>query len=181
MIFTETLLRGACVIDVQPLEDERGLFARTWCEKEFLQRGLNADIKQCNVSFNRHRGTLRGMHFQRAPHGEAKLVRCTRGAIHDVIIDLRPDSATFKQSFAVRLTEQNRTMLYVPEGFAHGFQTLEDNSEVFYQMSACYEPAATSGVRWNDPAFDICWPAVENRIISGKDAEFPDFSDKTAP
>ena len=177
MIFTETPLKGAFVIDIQPLEDERGLFARTWCENEFRQHGLNPEIKQCNISFNHRCGTLRGMHFQRSPYGEAKLVRCTRGAIHDVIIDLRPDSDTFKQSFAIRLTEQNRTMLYIPEGFAHGFQTLEADSEVFYQMSAFYEPSAASGVRWNDPAFNIDWPAVENRIISPRDAELPDFDE----
>ena len=177
MIFTETPLKGAFVIDIQPLEDERGLFARSWCEKEFRQHGLNPEIRQCNISFNRQRGTLRGMHFQRAPHGEAKLVRCTRGAIHDVIIDLRPGSTTWKQSFAIRLTEQNRTMLYIPEGFAHGFQTLEDNSEVFYQMSAFYEPSAASGVRWNDPAFGIRWPTVEKRIISARDAKLPDFNE----
>ncbi len=179
MIFIETPLKGAFVIDIEPLEDERGLFARTWCEEEFRQRGLNPEIKQCNISFNRHRGTLRGMHFQRAPHGEAKLVRCTRGAVHDVIIDLRPGSDSFKQSFAVRLTEQNRTMLYIPEGFAHGFQTLEDNSEVFYQMSAFYEPSVASGVRWNDPAFGIDWPAEESRIISAKDAGLPDFNENS--
>ncbi|HHL44946.1 MAG TPA: dTDP-4-dehydrorhamnose 3,5-epimerase [Gammaproteobacteria bacterium] len=178
MIFTETSLKGAFVVEIQPLEDERGLFARTWCEQEFLEHGLNPVIKQCNISFNRRRGTLRGMHFQVAPHGEAKLVRCTRGAIHDVIIDLRPDSATWRQSFAIRLAEQNHTMLYIPEGFAHGFQTLEDNSEVFYQMSAHYEPSAARGVRWNDPAFGIRWPAVEERIISDRDARLPDFSEE---
>jgi len=175
MIFTETPLKGAFVIEIEPLEDERGLFARTFCEEEFLQHGLNPQIKQCNTSFNRKRGTLRGMHFQRAPYGEAKLVRCTRGAIHDVIIDLRPDSDSYLQNFAIRLTEQNRTMLYIPEGFAHGFQTLEDDSEVFYQMSAPYEPAAAAGVRWNDPAFDIDWPATDERTVSARDAAYPDF------
>ncbi len=179
MIFTETPLEGAFVIDIQALEDERGLFARTWCQQTFRQHGLNPELKQCNISFNHRRGTLRGMHFQRAPYGEAKLVRCTRGAIFDVIIDLRPGSATWKQSFAIELTERNRTMLYIPEGFAHGFQTLADNSEVFYQMSACHEPGAASGVRWNDPAFGIAWPEEKNRIISRKDAELPDFDDNT--
>jgi len=176
MIFTETPLKGAFIIDIDPLKDERGLFARTWCEREFIEHGLNPDIKQCNISFNRYLGTLRGMHFQQAPYGESKLVRCTRGSIHDVIIDLRPDSTTFKQSYEISLTEQNHTMLYIPEGFAHGFQTMADNSEVFYQMSASYVPSAASGVRWNDPVFNITWPAVKNRIISRKDATIPFFN-----
>ncbi len=175
MIFTETPLRGAFVIDIEPREDERGLFARTYCEDEFIQHGLNPQIKQCNTSFNRKRGTLRGMHFQRTPFAEAKLVRCTRGAIHDVILDLRPDSDSYLQHFAIQLTEQDRTMLYIPEGFAHGFQTLEDNSEVFYQMSTSYAPSAAAGVRWNDPAFDIDWPSTEERILSAQDASYPDF------
>ncbi len=178
MKFTETPLKGAFVIDIEPVEDERGMFARTWCEEEFRKHGLNTSIKQCNVSLNRRRGTLRGMHFQRPPHGEVKLIRCTRGAIHDVIIDLRPESPTFRQSFAIRLTERNHTMLYVPEGFAHGFQTLEDHSEVFYQMSAFYHPAAAAGVRWNDPAFGIRWPEAEERIISDRDARYPDFREE---
>ncbi len=175
MKFTETPLRGAFVIEIEPREDERGMFARTWCEKEFWEHGLDTTIKQCNVSFNRHRGTLRGMHFQRAPHGEIKLVRCTRGAVHDVIIDLRRDSPTYKQHFAIRLTAQNHTMLYIPEGFAHGFQTLEDDTELFYQMSTFYQPDAAAGVRWDDPAFGIQWPPVERRIISERDAKLPDF------
>ena len=178
MKFSETPLKGAFVIAIEPLEDERGMFARTWCEKEFREHGLSTEIRQCNISRNRRRGTLRGMHFQRAPHGEIKLVRCTRGAIHDVIIDLRPGSPTFRQSFAIRLTEQNHTMLYIPEGFAHGFQTLEDHTEVFYQMSTFYHPEAAAGVRWNDPAFGIQWPPVEERIISEKDARLPDFREE---
>ncbi len=175
MRFIETPLGGAFIINIQPLEDERGMFARTWCEKEFRKHGLSTEIKQCNISYNRQRGTLRGMHFQRPPHGEVKLVRCTRGAIHDVIIDLRPESPTYKQSFGIRLTEWNRTMLYIPEGFAHGFQTLEDDCEIFYQMSTYYHPEAAAGVRWNDPAFGIEWPPTDERIISEKDANLPDF------
>ncbi len=174
MIFTETKLKGAFIIEPEKLEDERGFFARTWCQREFLTRRLNGRLVQCNVSFNKQRGTLRGMHYQAPPHEEAKLVRCTRGSIYDVIIDLRPASSTFKQWVAVELTADNRRMIYIPEGIANGFQTLEDNSEVFYQMSEFYAPESARGVRWNDPAFAIQWPEAQ-RIISQRDQNYPDL------
>jgi dTDP-4-dehydrorhamnose 3,5-epimerase len=175
MIFTETNLKSSFLIEPEPRADERGFFARTWCQREFEAHGLQIRWVQCNVSFNKTKGTLRGMHYQVAPYAEAKLVRCTRGAIYDVIIDLRYDSPTFKQWLAVKLTADNRQMLFIPEGFAHGFQTLEDDTEVFYQMSEFYAPDYAKGVRWNDPAFDISWPADE-RIISERDRSYPDFS-----
>ncbi len=174
MFFTETKLQGAFIIDIKPIEDERGFFARSWCRKEFKAHGLNPRLVQCNISFNKKKGTLRGMHYQVAPHEEAKLVRCTMGAIYDVIIDLRPESPTCKQWVAVELTALNRRMLYVPEGFAHGFQTLEDNTEVFYQMSEFYYPECARGLRWDDPEFGIKW-SDGNRIISAKDLQYPDF------
>jgi dTDP-4-dehydrorhamnose 3,5-epimerase len=174
MIFTETRLAGAYVIEPERHEDERGFFARVWCQNECQAKGVNPHLVQCSVSFNKQRGTLRGMHWQQAPHAEAKVVRCTMGAIYDVIIDLRPDSATFKHYEGLLLTPENRTMLYVPEGFAHGFLTLLDNSEVFYQMSAFYHPESQAGVRWNDPAFGIPW-VDDVRVISHRDAHYPDF------
>lgn len=174
MIFVETKLKGAFIIEVEKHEDERGFFARTWCEKEFSFHGLNPRFVQCSVSFNKKKGTLRGMHYQAAPHEEAKLVRCTMGSIHDVIIDLRRESVTFMHHFGVVLSAENRKALYIPEGFAHGFQTLEDNSEVFYQMSEFYVPESARGVRWDDPAFGIPWPPDE-RTISDKDRTYPDF------
>ena len=174
MIFTETALPGAWIVDVERLEDSRGFFARTWCEREFAERGLTTELAQCNVSFNKRRGTLRGLHYQAAPHREAKLIRCTRGAIHDVILDLRPDSPMFKRHVAVVLDAESRRMLYVPEGLAHGFQTLEDDTEIFYQMSAFHAPDHARGVRWNDPAFGIRWPEAE-RTISERDQRYPDF------
>ncbi|MFH1539118.1 MAG: dTDP-4-dehydrorhamnose 3,5-epimerase [bacterium] len=173
MKFTGTPLKGAFVIDLEPLEDDRGFFARSWCRKEFEARGLNPNLVQCNISFNKKKGTLRGIHYQERPHAEAKLVRCTMGAICDVIIDLRPESPTFKQWFSVELTAQNRRALYIPEDFAHGFQTLEDNSEVFYQMSEFHHPESARGLRWDDPAFGIDWPEEEKRIISDKDLNYP--------
>lgn len=175
MIFTETKLPGAYIIEPERLEDQRGFFARTWCQKELKNRGLNSNIVQCNLSFNHKKGTLRGMHYQVKPYEEAKLVRCTKGAIYDAIVDLRPDSSTFKQWVAVELTEKNRRILYIPEGFAHGFQTLEDNSEVFYQMSEFYHRDCARGCRWNDPAFGIDWPETAERIISEKDSEYEYF------
>jgi dTDP-4-dehydrorhamnose 3,5-epimerase len=174
MVFTETELRGAFIIDVERVEDERGFFARSWCQREFEAYGLYTQWVQCNVSFNKQKGTLRGMHYQAAPYAEVKLVRCTMGAIYDVIIDLRPDSPTFKRWLAAELTMHNRRMLYIPEGFGHGFQTLEGNTEVFYQMSQFYAPEYARGVRWDDPAFKITWPA-EKRIISERDRGLPDF------
>lgn len=171
MIFEPTVLPGAFVVQLERLEDERGSFARSWCREEFLAQGLNAELAQCNVSYNRRRGTLRGMHFQVAPYAEAKLVRCTRGAVYDVIVDLRPESPTFTRWIATELTPDNDRMLYVPEGFAHGFQTLRDDTEIFYQMSAPYSPDCARGVRWDDPRFSIEWP-VGKIIISNKDQNY---------
>jgi dTDP-4-dehydrorhamnose 3,5-epimerase len=172
--FVETRLPHAFVVEPERLEDERGFFARTWCRKEFETRGLNSRLVQCSISYNAERGTLRGMHHQASPHAEAKLVRCTMGAIYDVIIDLRPDSPTFKQWLAVTLTARNRTMLYVPEGCSHGFLTLADNTEVFYQMSAFFAPESAVGIRWNDPMFNIAWPETVTRI-SDRDRQWADF------
>ena len=179
MVFTETKLKGAFIIDLDKHEDDRGFFARTFCVEEFQARGLNARLIQCSVSFNTRRGTLRGMHWQGPPQAECKLVRATRGAIHDVIIDLRQGSPTFKQHVAVELTAENRRQVYVPEGFAHGFQTLADATEIFYQMSAAYAPGLARGVRWNDPAFGITWPDIERRIINDRDTSYPDFQEES--
>jgi dTDP-4-dehydrorhamnose 3,5-epimerase len=175
VIFAETAIPGACTIDLERREDDRGFFARAWDVGEFAAHGLSTRLVQANVSFNRFAGTLRGMHFQRAPHEEAKLVRCTRGAIYDAIVDLRPDSPAFKRWIGVELTEQNRRSLYVPEGCAHGYQTLTDETETFYLVSEAYAPESEGGVRWNDPAFAIQWPAAEERLLSPKDAAWPDF------
>ena len=172
MKFTETKLKGAYIIEPELIKDERGFFARSWCQKEFIEQGLNPNLVQCNISFNLKKGTLRGMHYQTKPYEEAKLVRCTTGAIHDVIIDLRPESSTFKQWVAVELTAENRKMLYIPEGIAHGFQTLVDNTEVFYQMSEFYHPDLARGIRWNDPELSLEWPLKEF-IISEKDTSYP--------
>jgi dTDP-4-dehydrorhamnose 3,5-epimerase len=174
MIFTETRLKGAFIIEPDRLEDERGFFARSWCEREAAAYGLHPKWVQCNISFNKKKATLRGMHYQFAPFEEAKLVRCTRGAIYDVIIDLRPNSSTLRQWVAVELSVENRRMLYIPEGFAHGFLTLDDNTEIFYQMSEFYASAYARGVRWNDLAFAIEWP-TDVRVISDKDRSYPDF------
>jgi dTDP-4-dehydrorhamnose 3,5-epimerase len=174
LIFTETKLAGAFVIELERHTDERGFFARTFCQQEFEAHGLKAEVAQCNVSFNKRKGTLRGMHYQAAPFAEAKLVRCTAGSIYDVIIDLRPASATFKRHFAVELSAENHRMLYIPEDFAHGFQTLVDDTEVFYQMAQRYSAERARGVRWNDPAFGIEWPKGE-RIIIERDQNYPDF------
>ncbi len=174
MIYTETRLKGVVEIDIEPSRDERGFFARTWCRREFENNQLNPKIVQCNLSSNTVKGTLRGMHFQEGQHAEVKLVRCTRGAIYDVVVDLRPSCPTFKNWIAVHLTAENRRALYVPEGCAHGFLTLEDDTEVLYQMSEFFEPTASRGVRWNDRAFGITWPA-EVRVISERDRTYPDF------
>jgi len=174
MIFRETKLPGAFVIEQERHEDERGFFARTFCREEFTERGMNPHVAQCNVSFNKRRGTLRGMHYQVQPLAEAKLVRCTSGAIFDVIIDLRDSSATFCQHIAIELCARSGNMLYIPEGFAHGFQTLEDNTEVFYQMSQPYAAECARGVRWNDPSFAVEWPSAD-RIILERDRNYPDF------
>jgi dTDP-4-dehydrorhamnose 3,5-epimerase len=174
MIFRETKLAGAFVIEPERLEDERGFFARLWSEQDFEEQGLVPHFMESNTSFSRKRGTVRGMHFQASPHGQVKLVRCTTGAIFDAIIDLRPSSPTFKQWDSVELSAENRLMLYVPIGFAHGFQTLVANTEVTYQMSSPYHPASSRGVRWDDPAFGIVWPEAERTIIA-RDREYPDF------
>jgi dTDP-4-dehydrorhamnose 3,5-epimerase len=174
MIFNKVQLSGVFLIELERIEDNRGFFARSWCKQEFGERGLRIEFVQCNISFNRKRGTLRGMHYQSAPSEEVKLVRCTKGSIYDVIIDLRRDSRTFLKWFSIELTEENRKMLYIPEGFAHGFLTLKDNTEVFYQMSEFYAPEHAKGVRWNDPAFKIKWP-IDVKVISEKDNQIPDF------
>lgn len=174
MIFQETSLLGAYIIEVEKINDERGFFARSYCEEEFINYKLEACTSQCNISFNLNKGTLRGMHFQKAPKEEAKLVRCTRGAIYDVIIDIRSNSSTYCQWFATELTADNYRMLYIPKGFAHGFQALADNSEVFYQMSEPYSANHGAGVRWNDLAFSIKWP-LPIKNISLKDQSYPDF------
>ncbi len=174
VIFTETPLKGSFIIDLVLKEDERGFFARSWCRNEFAARGLNTRLVQCNVSFNKKKGTLRGMHYQAAPHEEAKVVRCTMGSIYDVIVDLRPESPTYMRHTAVILSAANRRALYIPERFAHGFQTLEDNTEVFYLMSEFYAPECARGFRWDDPAFGIAWPE-DARVISRKDRAYPNF------
>ena len=176
MNFTETQLAGLWLVEPERNADERGFFARTWCRREFEARGLEPSLAQCNVSYNEHRGTLRGLHFQRAPHAESKLVRCTSGAIFDVVVDLSPRSPTFLQWQAFELTARNYRMLYIPAGMAHGFLTLADASEVFYQMSAIHVPAAAGGLRWNDPALAIAWPD-EVRVISDRDAHYPLVTD----
>jgi len=176
VIFNETKLKGAYIIEVEPFEDERGSFARTFCREEFETHGLNSFVAQCNISHNRKRGTLRGMHYQIAPYAEAKLVTCLAGSIYDVIIDLRPDSITYCHWLAVELSaRRRRSLIYIPEGFAHGFQTLEDDTEVFYQMSHSYVSKAARGVRWDDPAFAIDWPDGP-RTLSDRDNNYPDFS-----
>jgi len=174
MIFKETKLKGACTIELERIEDKRGFFARSWCRKEFAEHGLNPLIVQCNISYNKKKGTLRGMHYQSAPYEEAKIVSCISGAIYDVIIDLRPDSATFCQWFAVELSSDNYRMIYIPVGLAHGFQTLADDTTVYYQMAEYYHPECARGVRWDDPAFGVKWP-IKNSIVSTRDNQFLDF------
>ncbi len=175
MKFHKTELDGAYTIELDKMEDNRGFFARAWCEKEFQDHGLEAKIVQANDSFNSKAGTLRGMHYQIAPYEETKLVRCTRGALYDVIVDLRPESPTYKRWIGVELTENNYRMLYVPANFAHGFITLEDNTEAIYFVSQAYTPGAERGLRWNDPAFNIEWPRPPE-VMSDKDVNWPDFT-----
>lgn len=175
MIFQETPLQDAYCLGVERIEDERGFFARVWCREEFAKYGLSLEMVQGSVSFNRKKGTLRGMHFQLPPFEETKIVRCTHGGIFDVIIDLRPDSATYSQWYGVELTADNRKMLVIPPGFAHGFQTLKDETEVCYLISEFYHPDSARGVRWNDQTFGIEWPKVDHRIISEKDQHWPDY------
>jgi dTDP-4-dehydrorhamnose 3,5-epimerase len=175
MRFTETKVAGAFLIEPEPIADERGFFARTWCREEFADHGLNPELAQANISFNHHKGTLRGLHYQAAPHEEAKLVRCTRGAIWDLALDLRPGSPTYRAWFGAELSDANRAMLYVPEGCAHGFLTLTDEAEVAYQMSAPYAPQAARGVRFDDPAFGISWPG-EVVVVNERDRGYPDVA-----
>ena len=175
MIFTETKLKGAFVIEPERFEDERGFFARTWCQKELVAQGLDPRLVQMSIVFSKKKGTLRGMHYQVAPYEEVKIARCTRGAIYNVIIDLRLESPTFKEYLGIVLSAENRAMLYVPTRFAQGYQTLEDDTEVMYQMSEFYAPECARGVRWNDPAFGIVWPGAVH-VISERDRNFADFS-----
>ncbi|MBE3142447.1 MAG: dTDP-4-dehydrorhamnose 3,5-epimerase [Planctomycetes bacterium] len=175
MRFLETKLLGAFLIDPERRADERGFFARVFCVEEFQAQGLETHLVQSSISFNRRKGTLRGMHFQTSPFEEARLVRCTIGAVYDVILDLRPGSSTFKQWLGIELSADNRRMVYIPRGFAHGFLTMADNSEVFYQISEYYHPEAAQGVRWDDPAFSIQWP-LPISLISDKDLSYKDFN-----
>jgi len=176
MTFHETKVAGVFEITLDLNSDERGFFARSWCQKEFEHHGLNPKVVQCNVSFNARKGTLRGIHYQDVPYQEAKLVRCTKGSIYDVVVDLRPDSTTFKGWIAVVLTAEKRNMLYVPEGCGHGFLTLEDETEVFYQMSEFYHAELSRGVRFDDPAFQIAWPS-KVEVISERDRTYPNFEE----
>lgn len=174
MIFTETKISGAFIIEPQPITDERGFFARGWCQQELAEHGLNSNVVQVNLSSNKKRGTLRGMHYQLPPDAETKLVRCTRGALFDVLVDLRPESPTYLQWYGIELTEDNYKMLYVPENCAHGFITLADNTEATYQVTAAYAPGAERGLRYNDPAFGIEWP-ISIEVISQKDRGWADY------
>lgn len=174
MKFLETKLAGVFEVCVEPQSDDRGFFARTWCKDEFEARGLNPRLAQCSISVNTRKGTLRGIHYQGEPYAEAKLIRCTRGAIYDVVLDLRVKSPTFKEWIALFLTAEARNMVYVPEGCGHGFLTLQDGSEVFYQMSAFYNPESARGVRWDDPEFQIAWPE-KVEVISERDRAYPNF------
>jgi dTDP-4-dehydrorhamnose 3,5-epimerase len=174
MIFQQTKLPGVFEIRIERVTDERGFFARSWCREEFEAHGLNPSLVQCNISVSKRKGTLRGVHYQAAPHWEAKLVRCTRGAIYDVAVDLRPESPTYKQWAAIVLTADDRNMAFIPEGCAHGFLTLDDETEVFYQMSEFYNAGSARGVRWDDPAFRIQWPA-KVEVISERDGAYPNF------
>ena len=175
MNITETVLKGAFVIESKKFEDHRGFFVQDWSAREFAAVGLDARMVECNRAFNHFQGTLRGMHYQTAPHEQAKLVRCVRGALFDVIIDLRPDSPTYKQWLGIELTGEDNKALYVPPNFAHGYQTLLDNTEVTYHTSSYYQPSSERGVRWDDPAFNISWPQTESRTILARDRDYPDF------
>ncbi|MCL4179688.1 MAG: dTDP-4-dehydrorhamnose 3,5-epimerase [Verrucomicrobia bacterium] len=174
MRFTETAVTGVWLVELDLVSDDRGWFARTWCAREFEQRGLNSRLVQCNASFNARRGTLRGMHWQIPPHAETKLVRCVRGRIYDVVMDIRRDSPTYCQWCAFELAEGSGQLLYIPEGVAHGFLSLTDETEVLYQMSEVYAPDLARGIRWDDPAFGIAWPLL-NPILSERDRSYPDF------
>jgi dTDP-4-dehydrorhamnose 3,5-epimerase len=175
MPITETKLKDCYIVQPELFEDERGFFARAWSERTFAKQSSPVHFVEANISFNRKKNTLRGMHYQSAPHAQAKLVRCTRGAIFDVALDLRPDSPTYKQWTGIELSEENHLMLFVPAGCAHGFQTLTDGSEVFYLVSKTYAPDHSHGVRWNDPAFGIEWPHADERIMIPRDRDYPSF------
>ena len=175
MIFTPTPIAGAYIVEPRKIEDDRGFFARILCADEFVKQDLKLELPQTNMARTYRRGTLRGLHFQEAPHSEVKIVRCTKGAVYDVIVDLRQESSTFRCWFGIELTPENFRALYVPEGFAHGYLTLADNSEIYYHTSAFYHPESATGVRYNDPAFEIVWP-IEIAVISRQDSEWPDFS-----
>jgi len=177
MIFTETKLKGAFILELKKIEDERGFFARAFCQREMEEHGIHVQVVQTNISFNPKKGTLRGMHYQVAPYRESKLVRCTKGAIYDVIVDLRANSETYMQWVGVELTADNYKMLFVPEGFAHGYLTLQNDTEVIYQVSEFYAPGAEQGIRWDDPAFKIEWP-LDPVLISEKDKAHPDFKEE---
>lgn len=177
MIFTETKLKGAFVIDVERREDERGFFGRAWCKKEFEAQGLNSDAVQANISFNKKKGTLRGMHYQSAPFSENKIVQCTSGSLYDVIIDIRTDSPSFKQWVGVELTAESFRIIYVPKGFAHGFITLEDNTAVHYWVTQYHTPASEAGIRFDDPMFNIEWPLAPV-LVSEKDRVHAPFVDR---
>jgi dTDP-4-dehydrorhamnose 3,5-epimerase len=179
MIFTESPLPGAFLIDMAPIADERGFFARAYCDEEFAAKGLSTELRQCSVSYNTQEGTLRGLHYQGPPHEEHKLVRCTSGAIFDVIVDIRPQSSHYRRWFGTHLTAQNHRSLFIPPGFAHGFITLSDDAEVYYMISVPHAPQYAQGFRWNDPAFSIQWPLVPS-VISPRDAAFP-LLDASAP
>jgi dTDP-4-dehydrorhamnose 3,5-epimerase len=176
MIFSETRIKDIYLLEPKRFEDERGFFAPSFSAQEFAERGLASVFVETNISYSRTRGTLRGMHYQAAPFGQAKLVRCTRGAVFDVAVDLRPHSPTYREWVGVELSAEDRSMLYLPGDCAHGFQTLTDDTEVFYMVSQVYEPASGRGFRWDDPAFKIEWPEVEERIVLQRDREYPDFS-----
>jgi dTDP-4-dehydrorhamnose 3,5-epimerase len=176
MNFIETKLQGTFIIEPERFRDERGFFAPSFSAAEFSAHGLASVFVENNISYSANRGTLRGMHYQAAPHGQAKLIRCTRGAIFDVALDLRPDSETFRQWVGVELSADNRSMVYVPGDYAHGFQTLQDDTEVFYMVSQPYLPDSSRGVRWNDPTFGIQWPLVDALRINKRDREYPDFN-----
>jgi dTDP-4-dehydrorhamnose 3,5-epimerase len=175
MIFKKTKLKGVFIIELEKHEDERGYFARVWCKNELKVNGLNSNLAQANTALSLQKGTLRGIHYQIAPYEETKIIRCIRGAVFDVVIDLRPNSITYCEWFGVKLSSDNHTMLYVPEGFAHGYQTLENYSEVFYLVSQIYTPGAEKGVRWDDPVFNIKWPEMSDLVISEKDKNWPDY------
>lgn len=176
MNFTETGIEGLYIVELNKIGDERGFFARTWCEKEFSDKNLTSRMLQANTSYSKDKGTLRGLHYQVSPHHEAKLMRCIKGAIFDVAVDLRPDSKTYKKWFGIELTESNRKMLFIPEGCAHGYQTLVEDTEAFYMSSAYYAPEAERGVLWNDPAIGIDWPITDNLNITDKDKSWAEIS-----